>query len=148
MLTFLIGDSRTGKPLRINALSLDQVSVKYFKVPKLFDTYIERERKTRKKSSVADELKVKEKHLSNTGSDRGAETRSMLGIFFRFVDTEVKPVVVDLRHLLDVRVAAAFPRWYESTGKSASTIANCLKIIRMFLKYLHVSNYLWPWRVI
>lgn len=106
----------------------------------MFSAYVERERKTRKKSSTEDDKKVVEKHLANTGSDRGKETGSMLGIFFRFVESEVKPSVVDIRHLLDTRVATAFPRWYEASGKSASTIANCLKIIRMFLKYLHVST--------
>lgn len=114
--------------------------MEYFGLDSLFDDYIVRERHIRSRSTSEDQEKVKKKLVSSTCSDRGQETRSALGIFFRFVFEVVRPELVDLRHLLDPRTTEAFPRWYEATGKQPSTIGNVIKLIRMFLKYLHVSN--------
>ncbi len=136
---YLLGNGATGAPAKLISFPLGNVSVMYFGISDLFSKYLSRETEIRRRSSTEDQNKIRNKQLCNTGSDRGRETRSALGIFFRFVEQVVNPSIVDIRHLLDVRVAEAFPRWYQATGKKPSTVGNVIKMLRMFLKYLHVS---------
>ncbi len=88
--------------------------------------------------SNEDVLKMKEGKISRSTSSRATEIQNTLRVFFGFCKRVFGEA--DFRHVLDERVVTAFPRWYKQMGRQPSSIANHLKIIKSFLKFVKVSE--------
>jgi len=106
----------------------------------LFARFVRREDFLRKqKLALQNRQQQASGAIAKVESNRGAECKSALAIFFAFVQLTVKPEKLDLRYLFEKELLEAWFIFYSGHVSSPNTVGNNAKYLTQFFNFLLVS---------